>query len=57
MHQNLLPRVGDDYPSYSTVTNWIKKLERGEEIHQRASRSEYSPDDRLPFLVATALEE
>jgi hypothetical protein len=36
MHQKLLARVGKDCPSYLTVTDWVRKLRPGEDIHQSA---------------------
>jgi hypothetical protein len=39
------------------VTDWIRKLSRGEDIHQRTSGSGHLADDRLPILIASALEE
>jgi hypothetical protein len=57
MHQKLLARVGEDHPSDSMVIIWIRKLKRGEDIHSNPSRSRRLPDDRLPVLIAAALEE
>jgi hypothetical protein len=57
MHQKLLARVREDCPSYSTVTNWIRKHKHDDDIHQRTSGSGRSPDDHLPAFIVAALEE
>jgi hypothetical protein len=44
-------------PAYSTVTNWIRALTRGEDIHGHASGGGHLPDDRVDTLVINALEE
>jgi histidinol phosphatase-like enzyme len=50
MYQKLLARLRDCH-SHSAVINWIKKLKRGEDIHQPASGSGRSPNDCLPVLL------
>jgi hypothetical protein len=53
----LLERPGEACPSYSTITNWITALTRGEDIHGHASGGGRLPDDRVNTLVINALEE
>jgi hypothetical protein len=39
MNQKLLARTKGTAPAYSTITNWIRALERGEDILRRAPGS------------------
>jgi hypothetical protein len=57
MYTKLLARAGETYPGYSTITNWIRTLTRGEDIHGHASGGGRLPDDRVVILVINALEE
>jgi hypothetical protein len=55
IHQKLAARVGYACRAYSTVTDWIRKLRRGDDITQRASGSGRLPDDRIDVSITTAL--
>jgi hypothetical protein len=57
MYTKLLARAGETYPGYSTITNWITALTRGEDIHGHALGGGCLPDDRVGILVINALEE
>jgi hypothetical protein len=57
MYTKLLARAGEAYPAYSTITNSIRTLTRGEDIHGHASGCGHSPDDRVDTLVINALEQ
>jgi hypothetical protein len=57
MQTKLLARAGEACPAYSAITNWIRALTRGEDIHGHASGSGPLPDDRVDTLVINALEE
>jgi hypothetical protein len=57
MYIKLLARAGEAYPAYSTITNWIRTLTRGEGIHDHTSGGGPLPDDRVDALVINALEE
>jgi hypothetical protein len=57
MHGKLLARMDQRGPAYSTVTNWIRALDRGEDIRNYASRGGRVPDERIQTLVAEALTE
>jgi hypothetical protein len=54
MYTKLLARA---CPAYSTTTNWIGALTRGEDIYDYASGGGHLPDDRVDTLVINALEE
>jgi hypothetical protein len=53
----LLARAGEACSAYSTITNWIRSLPQGEDIHGHASGGEPLPDDRVDTLVINAFEE
>jgi hypothetical protein len=53
----LLARAEEACPTYSTITNWIRALIRGEDIHGHASGGGRLPNDRVDNLVVNALEE
>jgi hypothetical protein len=57
MYMKLLACAGEAWPAYSTITNWIRALTRGEDIHGHASGAGRLPDDRVDTLVINALEE
>jgi histone-lysine N-methyltransferase SETMAR len=57
MHEKLLARMSPRAPAYSTITNWIRALGRGEDIRERASGGGRVPDERIPTLIAEALTE
>jgi hypothetical protein len=41
--------------AYSTITDWLIKLERGDDIIRRASSSGRPPDDRIDALITALL--
>jgi hypothetical protein len=53
MSINLWVRAGDACPAYSTITNWISALTRGEDIHGHASGGGRLPDDSLILWSST----
>jgi hypothetical protein len=57
MYTKLLARAGEAGQAYSTTTNWIRSLTRGEDIQGHASEGWRLPDDRVDTLVINALEE
>jgi hypothetical protein len=57
IHQQLSARVRGRYPAYSTIPDWIRRLERDEDITQRASGSGCLRNDHIDVLIANALEE
>jgi histone-lysine N-methyltransferase SETMAR len=57
MHQKLLARNQATCPAYSTVTNWIRSLERGDDIFERASGSGRRPNEELIGLIFAVLEQ
>jgi hypothetical protein len=56
MYQKLQARSLVTCPAYSSVTNWIKALDRGEDISVRASGSGRLPDDRIDEAIAQELD-
>jgi hypothetical protein len=57
MYTKLLARARESCLGYSAITNWIRSLTRGEDIHGHASGGRLLPDDRVDPLVINALEE
>jgi hypothetical protein len=57
MYTKLLTRAGEACPACSAITNWIRALTQGEDIHGHASGGGRLPDDRLDALVINAFEE
>jgi hypothetical protein len=57
MYTKLLARAGEACPGYSTITNWIRVLTQGEDMHGHASGGGRSPDDRVDPLALDALEK
>jgi hypothetical protein len=57
MHQKLLARTKEAASAYSTITNWIRALERGDDILRRAPGSGRRPVEEIGVLIALALEE
>jgi hypothetical protein len=57
IYTKLLARAGETCSAYSTITNCIRSLTRGEVIHGHASGGGRLPDDRVDTLVINALEE
>jgi histone-lysine N-methyltransferase SETMAR len=57
MHQKLMARAQGIVPGYSTVTNWVRALGRGEDILVRASGSGRLADGELQIRIALALDE
>jgi hypothetical protein len=57
MYAKLLARAGEAFAADSMITNWIKALTPGEDIHGHASGSGRLPDDRVDTLVIKVLEE
>jgi hypothetical protein len=57
IHQKLSTRLGHTLPAYSTITDWLRKLERGDYITQRAFGSGRLPGDRLDALIMSAFEQ
>jgi hypothetical protein len=53
----LLARAGEACPAYSTITNCIRALTRGEDIGGHASGGGHLLDDRVDTLVTNTLEE
>jgi predicted transcriptional regulator len=54
IHRKLSARAGRIGPGYSTVTNWIRRLVRNEDITRRAFGSGRLPDTRIDALIADA---
>jgi hypothetical protein len=57
IYTKLLARAGEACPAYYAITNWIRALTRGEDIHGHASESRRLSDDKVDTLVIKALEE
>jgi hypothetical protein len=57
MYTKLLARAGEACPAYSTITNWVRALTRGEDIQGHASGGGRLPDERVDALIASAMEE
>jgi hypothetical protein len=57
IYQKLSTRPGGSYPTYSTITDCIKRLQRSEDITRRASDSGRLLDEQIHILIAAALEE
>jgi hypothetical protein len=51
------PRTCQTCPGYSTIINWLRWLERGEDITQWASRSGPSVDNQIDSRTVIVLEE
>jgi hypothetical protein len=56
MYQKLQARPLLTCPADSSITNWIKALDREEDISMRASGSGRLPDDRINDPIAEELE-
>jgi hypothetical protein len=52
-----LARDGEACLTYSIITNWIRALTRGEDIHGHAAAGGRLPNDRVDTRVTNALEE
>jgi histone-lysine N-methyltransferase SETMAR len=57
IYQKLSARVGGRFPSYSTITHWLRRLRRNEDITRRASGSGRLAFDEIDSLIADALDE
>jgi hypothetical protein len=57
IYQKLSTRLCHMLPAYSTITDWLRKVERGDDITRRASAMGRLPDDRIDTLIASALEQ
>jgi hypothetical protein len=44
-------------PADSTIADWLRKLEQGDDINQCASGDGRSPDDHINALITSDLEE
>jgi hypothetical protein len=55
IYQKLSARPGRAYPAYSTATDWIRRMHRGEDITRRASGSGRLLDEHINILIAAAL--
>jgi hypothetical protein len=56
MHQKLQTRPVLTYPAYSSIANWIRALDRGEDISVRFSGSSRLVDDRIHEAIAQELD-
>jgi hypothetical protein len=56
MHQKLQAHSLVTCSAYSSVTNWIRALDSGEDISVRASGSGHLPDDRINEAIAQELD-
>jgi hypothetical protein len=52
IYQKLSWRPGPAYPAYSVITDWIRRLHRGENITRRASDSGHLLDEQINSLIA-----
>jgi hypothetical protein len=43
--------------AYSTITDWLRKVERGDDITRQASGSSQLPDDCIDALITSAPEQ
>lgn len=57
IHRKCTAHFPDCTPSYSSVTNWVRALERGEDILTRKEWIRKSPDERIDELILQALED
>jgi hypothetical protein len=57
MSQKLLARPNGIASAYLTITNWMRALERGENILRHASGSGRQSDEEIDVLIALALDE
>jgi hypothetical protein len=56
MYQKLQARSVLTFPACSSITDWIRAFDQGEDISMRASGSGRSPDDRIDDDIAEELE-
>jgi hypothetical protein len=49
--------LGHTLPVYSTITDWLRKLERSDNITRRTSSSGRLPDDHIDALITPPLEQ
>jgi hypothetical protein len=56
MHQKLQARPVLTCPAYSSITNWIRAIDRREDIAMRQSGSSRLPDDRIDDAITEELE-
>jgi hypothetical protein len=57
LYNKLMVHAKEACPTYSTITNWIRALIRGENIQGHASGSKYLVDNKVNALVVVTLEE
>jgi hypothetical protein len=57
IYTKLLARAEEACPAYSTITNCIRSLTRGEDIHGHALGGRHLPDDKVDILIINALEQ
>jgi hypothetical protein len=55
--QKLSTGVGHTLLAHSTITDWLRKLERGDDITRRASGSGGLPDDCIDTLITSPLDQ
>jgi hypothetical protein len=56
IYQKLSTRLGHTLLTYSMITDWLRKLERGNDITPRASCRGRLLDGRIDALITSALE-
>jgi hypothetical protein len=56
MYQKLLSRLLTLCHAYSTITNWDRALDRGEDISTRVSGGGHLPDDTINAAITEELE-
>jgi hypothetical protein len=57
IYQKLSNPTDRAYPAYSTITDWIRRLHRGEDVTNRASGSGRLLNEHINILITTALED
>jgi hypothetical protein len=56
MYQKLQARPVPICPAYSSITNWVGAVDRGEDISMRASRSGRLPDSIIDLAITEELD-
>jgi hypothetical protein len=56
MYQKLQARSVPICPAYSSATNWVRALDRGEDISMRASGSGCLPDSTIDLTITEELD-
>jgi hypothetical protein len=57
INQKLSMRLSHTLLAYSTITDWLRKRERGDDITRHAPGSGRLPDDHINTLITSALEQ